>query len=119
MAHDDERVELEDDRDPAEDPLREDEQRQPERPRGAAAAAGAPGDERRDERRQADEEADDAVPELDERVVALLRAGTCSPQRGQFSQPRPEPVSRTVAPLTVTRMSATSAAYAVRRNAPG
>jgi hypothetical protein len=33
-----------------------------------------------------------------------------SPQRGQFSQPRPDPVSRTVAPLTVTRMSATSAA---------
>jgi len=39
-----------------------------------------------------------------------------SPQLGQFSQPRPEPVRRTKAPDVMTRKSANADAAAIRRN---
>ena len=101
MAHDDERVQLEDHGDPPSIPARERAAAVRAAARGPPRHADAPRDER-GERRESDEEADDSVSELDERVV-LAPAGTVSPQRGQFSQPSPEPVSRTVAPVTSRR----------------
>ena len=55
-----------------------------------------------------DEAGDDAVAELDERV-RLERRDDAVAARGQFGQPRPEPVSRTAAPLSTMQNSRTRA----------
>ena len=75
VAHHDQRVQLEQDGDPAEHPLGEHGERQrdgaPEEP--ARHAGDAEGRDRGDQRREADDEARDAVPELDVGVVVLGR----------------------------------------------
>src|SRR6185295_8846930 len=75
VTHDDEWVQLEEDRDAAEDSLEEHGHRQ--RPRGEQEPAWQPLDagraDRRSEGHQSDEETGAAIPELDEGVVILRR----------------------------------------------
>ena len=83
-----------------------------DRPRVRRAAE--PGEEREADR----DRADHAVAELDERVPPFSGNGV-QPQRGQWSQPRPEPVSRTTAPVVTTRKIQISAAREILRKWAG
>src|SRR6266545_1873291 len=75
MPHDDQRMQLDKDGDPAEDTLEQDRHRQD--PGCGEQPAREPLDTRRPDRRgqghEPDHEADPAIPELDQRVVVLLR----------------------------------------------
>ena len=65
------------------------------------------------------EDRDDPVAELDEGVVALAGKNDPSSQPGHASQPSPEEVSRTAAPVTMIRYSAIADATAIARKRAG
>ena len=105
VAHDDQRVQLRQDGDPAEHALQEDGQREPDRPpeRGGGAGAGTR-NAATPRRRASSAPTRTPTPRFENSTSGWksFSGRNWSPQFGQSAQPSPEPVSRTVAPVTVT-----------------